>query len=60
MTAADHLDRLTQRRNWLTARIGAKQSIGWDVDYDTSERPAPTWAIAQLHRNSQAPDLRPQ
>lgn len=43
-----HYDRLRQRRDWLTARIAAKKSVGWDVEYDTAERDALTWALAQL------------
>lgn len=31
---------LTQRRNWLTERIKAKEIIGWDVQWDTRERDA--------------------
>lgn len=31
---------LRQRRDWLTARIAAKQSIGWDVEWDIRERDA--------------------
>lgn len=46
--AEQHYDRLRQRRNWLTARIAAKQSVGWDVEYDTAERDALTWALEQL------------
>ena len=36
----EHYDRLDQRRRWLTERIKAKQKVGWDVTYDTSERDA--------------------
>lgn len=49
MTAEEqHYDRLRQRRDWLTARIAAKQSVGWDVEYDTAERDALTWALEIL------------
>lgn len=40
MSVADALQVLTERRNWLTARIRAKQSVGWDVEWDTRERDA--------------------
>lgn len=43
-----YFDRLRQRRDWLTARIAAKESVGWDVEYDTAERDALAWALAQL------------
>ena len=36
----EHYDRLDQRRRWLTERIKAKQMVGWDIEYDTSERDA--------------------
>jgi hypothetical protein len=42
---AAHLGILQQRRDWLTARIIAKQSIGWDVTWDTAERDALVWAL---------------
>lgn len=42
-----HYDRLRQRRDWLTARIAAKLSVGWDVEYDTAERDALAWALQQ-------------
>lgn len=48
MTPQEHIDRLDQRCKWLTARIKAKQSVGWEVTYDTSERDALTWALEQL------------
>lgn len=31
---------LTERRNWLTARIKAKQTVGWDTEWDRRERDA--------------------
>ena len=48
MTPQDCLDRLDQRRRWLSARIEAKRSVGWDVTYDTSERDALEWALPRL------------
>lgn len=39
---------LTERRNWLTARIAAKESVGWDVTWDRRERDALTKALAEL------------
>lgn len=44
----DEIRTLTERRNWLTARIGAKNSVGWDVEYDTRERNALTWALHEM------------
>jgi hypothetical protein len=41
-------DRLRQRRDWLSARIQAKRSVGWCVVYDTSERDALSWALDLL------------
>jgi hypothetical protein len=43
-----HIDRLRQRRDYLTARILAKRSVGWDVEYDTAERDALSWALERL------------
>lgn len=39
---------LVERRNWLTARIAAKESVGWDIVWDTRERDALSWAITEL------------
>ena len=47
----DEIDTLTQRRDWLTARIAAKRSVGWDVEYDTRERDALTWALDRLDKD---------
>lgn len=46
--SVQHIDRLDQRRRWLTERIKAKQIVGWDVDYDTAERDALEWAVPRL------------
>lgn len=43
-----HLDTLKQRRNWLTERIKAKQTVGWDVQWDIAERDALSWAVELL------------
>lgn len=48
---AIHYDRLRQRRDWLTQRIQAKLNVGWDVEYDTAERDALTWALQFLPTN---------
>lgn len=49
MTLAEqHYDRLRQRRDWLTARIAAKKSVGWDYSYDQDERDALTWALGRI------------
>jgi len=47
-TTAEHIDRLDQRCRWLTERIKAKERVGWDVTYDTSERDALAWALERL------------
>ena len=39
------LETLRQRRDWLTARIAAKESIGWDVEWDRRERDALTLVL---------------
>lgn len=33
---------LLERRNWLVARIQAKETVGWDVTWDRRERDALT------------------
>lgn len=48
MRLADAVKVITERRNWLTARIQAKQSVGWDVEWDTRERDALTAVIDHL------------
>ena len=45
---ADALIVLRERRDWLTARIQAKRSIGWDVEWDTRERDALDAVLAVL------------
>lgn len=45
MNRIDALETIRQRRNWLTARIAAKLSVGWDVEWDTRERDALTWVL---------------
>lgn len=39
---------LTERRNWLSARIKAKAHVGWDVEWDIRERDALSAVIAHL------------
>lgn len=41
---------LVDRQNWLTARAKAKESIGWEFQYDLRERDALEWAIEALYR----------
>lgn len=48
MSGAEYLDRLRQRRDYLTQRIAAKKTVGWETQYDESERDALTWALMQL------------
>lgn len=45
-----HLDRLRQRRDYLSQRIQAKRNVGWETVYDESERDALTWALMTLTR----------
>ena len=47
--AADQIATLTQRRNWLTARIAAKQQVGWEHHWDERERDALSWALDRLN-----------
>lgn len=44
-----HYDRLRQRRDYLTQRIAAKKSVGWEYQYDEAERDALTWALERLN-----------
>lgn len=44
----EHFNRLQQRMLWLGERIKAKQTIGWDTQYDESERVALSAALAAL------------
>ncbi len=52
----DHLTVLRERRDWLNARIGAKQSIGWETVYDQREHAALCWAVTMLTRDLSEPD----
>lgn len=47
MTVREALIVMRERRNWLTARIAAKQSVGWDVEWDTRERDALSRVLAE-------------
>ena len=42
------LDVLREREAYLRARIIAKQTVGWDYQYDERERAALAWAIERL------------
>ena len=44
----DHITTLTQRRDYLSFRIEAKEKCGWDTSYDRRERDALTWALSEL------------
>lgn len=48
VTERDEFKVLIERRNWLTARIKAKESVGWDITWDVRERDALDWAINLL------------
>jgi hypothetical protein len=41
---------ITERRNWLTERIKAKETVGWDTSYDIRERDALNVVINELSR----------
>ena len=43
-----HLETLRERMRYLTVRIIAKQTVGWDHSYDERERAALEWALGQL------------
>ena len=43
-----HLQTLRERAAYLGARIAAKQSVGWQWEYDQRERDALLWAIDKL------------
>lgn len=45
MTDQECLERVISRRDYLTARIAAKQSVGYEFNYDEDERNALTRAI---------------
>lgn len=45
---SQHIERLDQRCQYLSARIKAKQSVGWETVYDESERDALAWALDKL------------
>lgn len=42
------LDVLREREAYLRARIIAKQSVGWEWQYDAREQQALAWAIERL------------
>jgi hypothetical protein len=39
---------LTERRNWLTERIKAKEAVRWDTVWDQRERDALSRALEHL------------
>jgi hypothetical protein len=39
---------LAERRNWLSQRIIAKTTVGWDVEWDTRERDALSHVIDEV------------
>lgn len=51
VTLDDSLRVLAERRDWLTARIQAKETIGWDVEWDVRERNALATVIAWFASN---------
>lgn len=50
MTLEEAYETLRQRREWLTARIAAKETIGWDVAWDTRERDALALVLSEVAR----------
>lgn len=44
----DYLHALRQRRDYLSARIRAKESVEYDTEYDRRERDSLKWAVAKL------------
>lgn len=54
MTTEHALLVLRERRDWLTARIAAKVSVGWDVTWDQRERDALTAVIGYLEQERAA------
>ena len=46
--AVDHWDVLSDRRNYLEARIEAKKKVGWETRYDEREHAALAWALDLL------------
>ena len=48
MQINEALRTLTERRNWLTARIAAKESVGWDVTWDIRERDALSRVLREM------------
>lgn len=60
---SQHIERLDQRCRYLSARIQAKQSVGWETVYDESERDALAWALdklgQQLRNNNRTESFHP-
>lgn len=48
--AEEHLKTLRERRNWLKARIEAKESVSWDTVWDRREQQALAWAVETLEK----------
>ena len=46
--ADEHLAVLRERAEYLDLRIVAKETLGWESVWDTRERQALLWAIAEL------------
>jgi len=44
----DHLAVLRERAEYLDLRIEAKQTLGWETEYDRRELAALQWAIGEL------------
>jgi|KBSSwiStaDraftv2_1062776.scaffolds.fasta_scaffold2293695_2 hypothetical protein len=44
----DHLAVLRERAEYLDLRIVAKETLGWEVDWDRRELAALQWAIGEL------------
>ena len=44
-----HLQVLTERRNWLRERIEAKRRVGWEIQWDEREFAALEWVVGYLN-----------
>jgi len=49
MSEPDELRTLTERRDYLAARIEAKEKVGWETTYDRRELKALNWALPRLY-----------
>lgn len=50
MSLEEAIEVTRQRRDWLTARIAAKESVGWETQWDIRERDAHATLLEHLER----------